>query len=90
MLTTVYLFVRMIKIFISDGQLFQFTCLPNGHVISAYVDNTFNLGMTYQECQQNIANTINLLESLAFFVHPDISKFIPSLSSNMLEIYYQF
>ena len=69
--------------FIFDGQLFQFTCLPNGlcsgprkftkllkgplaslrevgHVISAYIDDIFNLSMTYQECQQNIADTINL------------------------------
>ena len=36
---------------ISEGQLFQFTCLLNGHVISAYIDDMFNLGMTYQECQ---------------------------------------
>ena len=36
---------------VSDGQLFQFTCLLNGHVISAYIDDMFNLGMTYQECQ---------------------------------------
>ena len=34
--------------------------------------------MTYQECQQNIANTINLLDSLGFIIHPDKSKFIPS------------
>ena len=84
-----------------DGQLFQFTCLPNGlcsgprkftkllkgrlaslreigHVISAYIDDIFNLGMTYQECQQNIADTINLLDSLGFIIHPDKSKFIPS------------
>ena len=64
--------------FIFDGQLFQFTCLPNGNVISAYIDDIFNLGMTYQECQQNIANSINLLDSLGFILHPDKSKFIPS------------
>ena len=87
--------------FIFDGQLFQFTCLPNGlcsgprkftkllkgplaslreirHVISAYIDDIFNLGMTYQECQQNIADTINLLDSLGFIIHPDKPKFIPS------------
>ena len=88
--------------FIFDGQLFQFTCLPNGlcsgprkftkllkgplaslreigHVmISAHIDDIFNLGMTYQECQQNIADTINLLDSLGFIIHPDKSKFIPS------------
>ena len=34
--------------------------------------------MTYQECQQNIADTINLLDSLGFIIHPDKSKFIPS------------
>ena len=87
--------------FIFDGQLFQFTCLPNGlcsgprkftkrlkgplaslreigRVISAYIDDIFNLGMTYQECQQNIADTINLLDSLGFIIHPDKSKFIAS------------
>ena len=41
-----------------------------GHVISAYIDDIFNLGMTYQECQQNIADTINLLDSLGFIIHP--------------------
>ena len=49
-----------------------------GHVISAYIDDIFNLGVTYQECQQNIASTINLLDSLGFIIHPDKSKFIPS------------
>ena len=87
--------------FIFDGQLFQFTCLPNGlcsgprkftkllkgplaslreigHVISEYIDDIFNLSMTYQECQPNIADTINLLDSLGFIIRPDKSKFIPS------------
>ena len=34
--------------------------------------------MTYKECQQNIADTINLLDSLGFIIHPDKSKFIPA------------
>ena len=52
--------------------------LETGHVISAYIDDIFNLGMTYQECQQNIADTINLLDPLRFIIQPDKSKSIPS------------
>ena len=87
--------------YIFDGQLFQFSYLPNGlcsgirkfskllngplaslremgHVISAYIDDIFNFVMTYQQYQQNIADTINLLDSLRFIIHPDKFKFISS------------
>ena len=87
--------------FMFDGQLYAFTCLPNGlcsgprkftkllkaplatlleagHILGGYIDNIFNLGLTYNECMRNVIDTVNLLDSLGFTMHPEKSKFIPS------------
>ena len=87
--------------FIFNGQLYQFTCLPNGlcsgprkftkllkpplatlreagHILGAYIDDIFNMGMTSKECQNNVLETVHLLNSLGFNIHPDKSKFTPS------------
>ena len=88
--------------FMFDGQLYAFTCLPNGlcsgprkftkllkaplatlrgagHILGGYIDDIFNMGLTYDECMRNVIDTVNLLDSLGFTIHPEKSKFIPSL-----------
>ena len=81
-----------------EGQLYQFTCLPNGlssgqrkftkllklplatlreagHILRAYIDDIFNMGLTFKEFLDNVIETVSLLESLGFIIHPDKSKF---------------
>ena len=36
------------------------------------------MGLTFKECLDNVIETVSLLESLGFIIHPDKSKFIPS------------
>ena len=36
------------------------------------------MGLTYDECRRNVIDTVNLLDSLGFTIHPDKSKLIPS------------
>ena len=87
--------------FMFDGQLYAFTCLPNGlcsepskfakllkaplatlreagHILGGYIVDIFNMGLTYDECMRNVIDTVNLLDSLGFTIHPEKSKFIPS------------
>ena len=55
------------------------SCLrQKGHIVCAYIDDICNIRYTYKECQQNVADTISLLDSLGFVVHPEKSVFIPS------------
>ena len=49
-----------------------------GHILGAYIDDIFNMGMTSKECQNNLLATVHLLNSLGFNIHPDKSKFTPS------------
>ena len=83
------------------GQLWQFTCLPNGlseaprkftkllkvpfshlrkegHVNSAYLDDSFLMAEEEQDCQDNVITTVDLLDSLGFTVHPDKSILVPT------------
>ena len=75
--------------FMFDGQLYAFTCLPNGlcsgprkftKLLKAplatlreagHIDNIFNMGLTYDECMRNVIDTVNLLDSLGFTIHPE-------------------
>ena len=49
-----------------------------GHILGGYIDDIFNMGLTYNECMRNVIDTFNLLDSLGFTIHRDKSKFIPS------------
>lgn len=42
-----------------------------GHVSVVYVDDTCLKGDSYRKCHENIADTIQLLQSLGFTIHPD-------------------
>merc|ERR1711893_522425 len=83
-----------------DGNLYQFTCLPNGlaeaprkftkilkvpftalreqgHDSSAYLDDSALFGQTFQSCEENIQDTMKLLDSLGFTIHPEKSVLTP-------------
>ena len=78
--------------FIWRGQLFQYTCFPNGlsncpryftklmkpvyaflrsqgHISTAYIDDSYLQAQTYNSCVKNIQDTLKLLESLGFVIH---------------------
>lgn len=49
-----------------------------GHVSSAYIDDSYLQGDTYNECYNNVVDTVKMLSSLGFCVHPVKSVFIPT------------
>lgn len=48
-----------------------------GHLSVAYIDDSYLQGDTYEECLQNLIDTIKLFDSLGFIVHPSKSVFKP-------------
>lgn len=50
----------------------------------AFVDDMFLQGDTYIECQQNVFETVNLLRSYGFTIHPEKSIFEPTLGLTFL------
>ena len=49
----------------------------DGHIIVIYIDDLINVGLTFDECAENVIASIRLLNSLGFIVHPDKSIFLP-------------
>ena len=49
-----------------------------GHVSCPYIDDCFLKGDDYQSCLENLVNTIKLLYSLGFIIHPKKSVLIPT------------
>lgn len=49
-----------------------------GHLSVVYIDDSFLLGETYNSCQKNIDDTISLLISLGFTIHPHKSVITPT------------
>ena len=43
-----------------------------------YVDYTLLGGDTFEECQDNVLNTLSWLEDLGFYIHPEKSIFTPT------------
>ena len=83
------------------GELFKFTCLPNGlacaprlftkllkpvishlrqlgHISSPYLDDSFLLADTREECLQNVRDTVALFKKLGFVIHDTKSQTIPT------------
>ncbi len=48
-----------------------------GHLSVAYIDGSYLQGATYEECLQNLIDTIKMFDSLGFIVHPSKSVFKP-------------
>ena len=49
-----------------------------GHISTAYLDDSLLVGKSESECKLNIAETMELLHKLGFFVHPSKSVLLPS------------
>ena len=47
-----------------------------GHTSVVYVDDSYLQGDTYESCLQNVNDTIIMLRSLGFTIHPENSSFI--------------
>ena len=83
------------------GNLYQFTCLPNGlacgprqytklmkpvfsalrkegHINVSYIDDTFLQSETFESCQNNISDTLSLVDSLGLTTHPKKSILVPT------------
>ena len=45
---------------------------------STYLDDMYLQGKTYQECVGNVIDSVQVVDSLGFVVHPAKSTFIPS------------
>ena len=49
-----------------------------GFLSAVYVDDSYLQDDDYEDCFSNVLNTIQILRSLEFTIHPEKSKFIPS------------
>ena len=49
----------------------------DGHIIAIYVDDLINVGLTFDECVENLIASIKLLNSLGFIIYPDKSISLP-------------
>ena len=55
-----------------------------GHLSVVYVDDSYLQGKTYQECLNNIRDSISILQELGFTIHPTKSSLIPKQNINFL------
>ncbi len=60
----------------------------NGHISTAYIDDSCLQGDTYIDCQHNIRETVQLMDSLGFTIHPSKSVLIPSKQNYICGILY--
>ena len=63
----------------------------DGHIIAIYIDDLVNVGLTFDECIENVTTSTKLLNSLGFIIHPDKSIFLPkqvgfNINSQKMEI----
>ena len=54
------------------------TLREKGHLSSAFLDDSLLLAETRVSCARNIMDTVQLLRSLGFIIHPDKSVFAPT------------
>ena len=49
-----------------------------GHQIMGYLDDTFLMGDTFNECKNAVLASVKLITNLGYFIHPEKSNFFPS------------
>ena len=49
-----------------------------GHLSSDYIDDSWLMGPVWDDCAKNVVDTVKLLDTLGFVVHPEKLVFIPS------------
>lgn len=50
----------------------------NKHIICGYIDDFYLQGKTQSDCVENVIDSLNMLDSLGFVIHPDKSNFVPT------------
>ena len=60
------------------------TLRKQGHINSTYIDDSLLQSDTFQECSENVSDTLSLLDSLGLTVHPDKSVIIPAQSMEFI------
>ena len=56
----------------------------SGYIFVACIDDLYLQDNSYEECAQNVIQTLRLFESLGFVIHPEKSMFIPSQTLSFL------
>lgn len=54
------------------------TLRKKGHINVPYIDDSLLIGQTFNDCQQNVEDAVQLVDHLGFTVHPVKSVFQPS------------
>ena len=54
------------------------TLRQKGDIVSGYIDDTFLVGDSVEDCWNNVLDTVNMFQSLGFVIHPDKSVFEPT------------
>ena len=49
-----------------------------GHCNSAYIDDSLLIGQSYEDCINNINDTVTLFDKLGLTIHPNKSVFVPT------------
>ena len=60
-----------------------------GHQVMNYLDDFFLVGDTFEECEDAVIDTCDLLIKLGFSMHPDKSQFTP-VQKRVFKIYFRF
>ena len=47
------------------------------HLSASHIDDSYLQGDDYEDCEQNVRDTIKLFHSLGFTIHPEKSSFVP-------------
>ena len=47
------------------------------HLSASHIDDSYLQGDDYEDCEQNVRDTIKLFNSLGFTMHPEKSSFVP-------------
>ena len=63
-------FTKLLKVVFSQRKI--------GHKNVAYIDDSLLISSTYSECKTNIKDTVHLLDSLGFTIHPIKSVLEPT------------
>lgn len=60
------------------------TLRKQSHINSTYIDDLLLQSDTFQECSENVSDTLSLLNILGLTVHPDKSVIIPAQSMEFI------
>ena len=58
-------------------QIIEASVFPLKAVGASHIDDSYLQGDDYEDCEQNVRDTIKLFHSLGFTIHPEKSSFVP-------------